>query len=91
MRDDKMQDGIIPIIDVPSSICEECIYGGGHGFYARECTDRNEPSPLDVDRPEDCDVYKGIVQRKYEEDFWRLEENDEQYRLEQENLMDDGD
>lgn len=86
-----MQEGIIPIINVPSTICEKCIYGGGHGFYARECTDRNEPSPLFVDRPEDCDVYKEIVQRKYEEDFWRLEENDEQYRLEQENLMDDDD
>jgi len=39
-------------------------------------------------RPEECPAY---IQRKYEEDFWRLYEEEEQYRLEQERLLNDDD
>lgn len=42
-------------------------------------------------RPEECPAYNKIVQRKYEEDFWRLYEDEEQFRLEQERLLNDDD
>ena len=52
------QGSIIPVVSVPSQICETWIYGGKY-CYARECDHVNSPSPLDVKWSEECSYRKG--------------------------------
>lgn len=82
-------ESMMPIINAHDSVCNICVYGG-NGF-SRECHQENSPYTTNILRPEECSAYNKIVHRKYEEDFWRLYEEEEQYRLEQERLLNDDD